>query len=78
MVSMVNWSSAILRYCNHARAGIQFLYPVPCGRSWVLKIRVLSCVHLWLAEFSGLVSPLYSEVQVSEDDRNRQFSSCEK
>lgn len=30
MVSMVNWSSAILRYCNHVRADIQFFYPVPC------------------------------------------------
>lgn len=37
MVSMVNWSSAILRYCNHVRAGIQFFYPVPCWAQLSLK-----------------------------------------
>lgn len=29
MVSIVNWSSDISRYCNHVRAGIQFFYSVP-------------------------------------------------
>lgn len=32
MVSMVDWSSAILRYSNHVQGGIQILYPVP---GWV-------------------------------------------
>lgn len=34
MVSIVNWSSVILRYCNHVRAGIQFFYSMPC---WAQK-----------------------------------------
>lgn len=78
MVSMANWSSAILRYSDHVQAGIQYFFcPVPCWAQLGLKTEspVLCPSLVGRVQWSGL--PFIREVQVSGDYRT-QINSCEK